>query len=41
MKKDGKSKEKEEDCGDTNESCKIIVLTGKPKSTKLENFRGW
>ena len=40
MKKDGESKEKEEDCGDTNESCKIIVLTGKPKSTKLENFRG-
>ena len=31
MKKDGGSKEKEEDCGDTNESCKIIVLTGKPE----------
>ena len=32
MKKDGASKEKEEDCGDTNNSCKIIVLTGKPKN---------
>ena len=40
MKKDGAGKEKEEDCGDTKNMCNIIVLTGKPKSTKLENFRG-
>ena len=39
MKKDGAGKEKEDDCGE-DKSCRIIVLTGKPKSTKLENFRG-
>ena len=35
MKK-GASKAEEEDCGDTSKSCKIIVLTGKPKRTDFK-----